>query len=195
MYNHFQPFMPVDPTWTTRNQQLEHRDWQPSTIPPPLTSINPFASVSTMQHWPGAFLEAQRQATILHWQYEAIYRQSLACAASGPVCPPVYPSHWQGPGMDQHAQAHAGEYYYGAPSMDRLGSHGPSRKQRKRFHKAEPPYPNQSEHESSGTIREDRSIGVNPGMAWIGTGNKPGVRKVWRTPSKNPLIVDCDLLT
>ena len=186
--------MPVDPTWTTRNQQLEHHDWQPSSIPPPLTSINTFASISTMQHW--AFLEAQRQATIvLNRQYEAIYRQSLAYAASGPVCPPVYPS--QGPGMDPHAQA--GEYY-GTPSSstDRLGSHGRglSRKQRKRFHKAEPPYHYHVKHESSGTIGEDRSTGVYPGHARIGTSrNKSGIGKVWRTPSKNPLIVECDLIT
>ena len=86
-------------------------------------------------------------------------------------------------------QQNQSQYYQEAPS-----SAGPRQNQRKRFRKAEPSHNNQS-HESPGTMAEDRSTGVDTGHAWIGANNSDdaGMGKVWRTPTKNPLIVDQDL--
>ena len=80
--------------------------------------------------------------------------------------------------------------YQEAPSS----AAGPSRNQRKRFRKAEPTHNNHS-YESPGMMAEDHSAGVDTGHAWIGTNNADDARigKVWRTPTKNPLIVDHNL--
>ena len=80
--------------------------------------------------------------------------------------------------------------YQEAPSS----AAGQSRNQRKRFRKAEPTHCNQYD-ESPGTMAEDRSTGVDTGHAWIGTNNADDARigKVWRTPTKNPLVVDHNL--
>ena len=81
--------------------------------------------------------------------------------------------------------------YQEAPSLA-----GPSRNQRKleRFRKAEPSHNNHS-YKSPGTMAEDCSTGADTGHAWIGANNSDdaGIGKVWRTPTKNPLIVDQDL--
>jgi hypothetical protein len=77
----------------------------------------------------------------------------------------------------------------------RASSSGPSRNRNGRgFRKAEPPYPNQSKHAPSGRIGEDRSTGTNPRHARIGASNNTGVGKVWRTPSKNPFMIDRNLI-
>ena len=80
--------------------------------------------------------------------------------------------------------------YQEAPSLA-----GPSRNQRKRFRKAEPSHNDNQYYESPGTMAEDRSTGVDTGHAWIGANNTNDARigKVWRTPTKNPLIVDHNL--
>ena len=74
-------------------------------------------------------------------------------------------------------------------------SWGPIRRNQNQngFRDAEAPVPNQYIHESSGTILGDGSTGIDPGMAWIGANDKTGGGKVWRTPSKIPLIVDSNL--
>ena len=69
----------------------------------------------------------------------------------------------------------------------------PSRNQHQRFRQAETPVHHQITHGSSRTDAEDRSFGINSGHAWIGADDRPGIGMVWRTPSKNPLIVDCNL--
>ena len=69
-----------------------------------------------------------------------------------------------------------------------------SRNQRKKWsRKTEHPLPNQVKHESSGAVFYNRSTGVDPGDAQIDASNNPGTGKVWRTPSKNPLMADCNL--
>ena len=83
-------------------------------------------------------------------------------------------------GMGQQNQNHQCQ----APSS------GPRRNHRRRFRKAEPQYKNHTTHESSGTVKVDRSTGTNSGNAWIGTSNNTRAGKVWRTPSKNPLMTD-----
>ena len=91
-----------------------------------------------------------------------------------------------GPVYQAMAQQHQHQY--------RARSSGPSRSQHsKRFRKAETQYRHHNIHELSGMIAEDHSTGTHPGHAWIGANDNTGVGKVWRTPSKNPLMVDCNL--
>ena len=79
------------------------------------------------------------------------------------------------------------QYYHRAPTS------GPRRNQRGGFREAEPLHPNQFLYESSRTVADGRSTGIDPGNAWINSNDNPRVRKVWRTPSKNPLFVDHNL--
>ena len=76
---------------------------------------------------------------------------------------------------------------------DQSPSSGPHWNQQQRFHQAEAQLPNQNTHGPSRTVAEDRSFGIDSGHAWIGADDRPGIGTVWRTPSKNPLIVDCNL--
>ena len=113
--------------------------------------------------------------------YEGFYGSSFSAATGSGQGPVLY----QGPGIM------AQDYQNRAPSS------GPTRNQRGNgFREAGPPYSYHLEHESSGTIAEDRSVSVNSGHAQIdASNNHSGVGKVWRTPSKNPLMFDCNLLT
>ena len=52
---------------------------------------------------------------------------------------------------------------------------------------------NPNVHESTGTVFNDLSTGVDPGNAMIDASINPGIRKVWRTPSRNPLMANCNL--
>ena len=169
MYNYQRSMDPI-----LVNQQ------QPFPLPPPLPiMMDPFV----MMHW--QFSMSQAYAMPAYYHHDGGFSESSFRISAGPVTPPVYQGmapghHWQ----PQHQ-------YQRAPSS------GPSRaRQHRRSSKAEPPYHYHLTHESSGTIGEDRSTGVYPGHAQIGTSrNKSGIGKVWRTPSKNPLIVECDLIT
>ena len=81
--------------------------------------------------------------------------------------------------------------YYRAPTR-RSGSRHFQRNGR--FRQAEAPLPRyQKIHGSIRTVAEDWSFGIDSGRAWIGTDENPGTGTVWRTPSKNPLIVDRNL--
>ena len=63
-----------------------------------------------------------------------------------------------------------------------------------KFRQAEAPLRrNQIKHESTRTVAEDWSFGIDTGHAWIGTDENPGTGPVGRTPSKNPFIVDRNL--
>ena len=62
-----------------------------------------------------------------------------------------------------------------------------------RYSGTESQYAYQYKHESIGTIGEDRSTGIHPGHARIDANFDTGVGEVWRTPSKNPLMVDRNL--
>ena len=70
-------------------------------------------------------------------------------------------------------------------------SPGPSRWQNQNeLRKAESPYFFNQRHESSGAFSGEGSTGFYPGgQAWTVAKNS-GNEKVWRTPSKNPFIVD-----
>ena len=71
-------------------------------------------------------------------------------------------------------------------------SSGPRRNQHKRHRKAEP-HTQYHKHESSGSVVKDRSTGVDPSMARINTSKETRAGKVWRTPSENPLMANCNL--
>ena len=78
----------------------------------------------------------------------------------------------------------------------RSPSWGPCRNRHQRFRQAEAPLQNHIAHESSRTVTEDRSFGIDSGRAWIGANDNPRIGMVvWRTPSKNRLIVGCNLVT
>ena len=70
---------------------------------------------------------------------------------------------------------------------------GAKRNRRKRYRKAEPLIQKPFLHESFGLVANDRSIGIDPGHAWIGSSNNTRVGKVWRTPSENLLMTDLQL--
>ena len=63
------------------------------------------------------------------------------------------------------------------------------------FSKAEAPSRDHIKLESSGGVVEDVSNGIYPGQARIAANDNPGGGKVWRTPSKNPLMIDRTNLT
>ena len=70
-------------------------------------------------------------------------------------------------------------------------SSGPHRNQRRKgSHKAELQYRYNTTHESPGTIAGDRSTGINPGYAQINANGNTRAGKVWRTPSRTPLMAD-----
>ena len=116
---------------------------------------------------------------------------------------PVIHIRWQQPLVSANTLFHAGPVHQGmAASQQHHGQHqrapssGPSRNPRNRrnqgFRKTEPLYNNQLKHESSGTVFCDSSTGVD---AQIDASNNPGMGKVWRTPSQNPLMADCKSAT
>ena len=61
-----------------------------------------------------------------------------------------------------------------------------------RFRTAEP-QPSQYIPELSGSVVNDQSTGIDQGVAWIDASDNTRAGKVWRTPSKNLLIADCNL--
>ena len=76
-------------------------------------------------------------------------------------------------------------------SQYRAPSSGPRRNQRRKgFSEAEAQDFFNRLHESSRTIAGDRSTGIHPGYAQIGANNNTGAEKVWKTPSRNPLMAD-----
>ena len=74
------------------------------------------------------------------------------------------------------------------PNQRQAPRSGAKRNRHKRYRKAEPQTKYQAFYESSGSVADDRSIGIDPGHAWIGSSNNTRVGKVWRTPSENLLI-------
>ena len=108
--------------------------------------------------------------------------------------------HWRQPLVTANTTVHAGPVYQGmTTSQQHHGQHqwaprsGPSRNRRNQgFRQTVPLYINQFTHESSGTVFYDSSTGVDPGDAQINS-NNPGKGKVWRTPSKNLLMADCNI--
>ena len=47
--------------------------------------------------------------------------------------------------------------------------------------------------ETSGWVINDRSTGIDPGMTCIGTSKETRAGKIYRTPSENLLMADCNL--
>ena len=70
---------------------------------------------------------------------------------------------------------------------------GPQRNRRSRYRKTEPHSNNHINHKSSGSVVNDRSTGIDPGMARIGARNETRDGKVCKTPSENLLMADCNL--
>ena len=88
------------------------------------------------------------------------------------------------------------QQYYQLPIQEyqsRSPSWGPCRNQHQRFHWAEAPSHNHKKPGSSRRVAEDCSFGIDSGHACIGADESPGIGMVWRTPPKNPLIVDRNL--
>ena len=118
-----------------------------------------------------------------------ILQELLPCQCCGgffncPFCVSAVPVGYQGMAPNQQYQHH--QY--------RERSSGPSRNQnRNGYHKAETLYRNHIVHESSRTVLHDGSTGFDLGHPRIDANNKTGKGKVWRTPSKNPLMIDRNL--
>ena len=87
----------------------------------------------------------------------------------------------------------AGQQYPNQPYRSQAPRLGAKRNRRKRYRKAEPQTQNHYPHESFGSVANDRSIGIDPGHACIGSSNNTRVGKVWRTPSENLLMTDLQL--
>ena len=103
---------------------------------------------------------------------------SLLCQSqcSGSPAGPVLPVYQ---GMDQSRRRHPSRIQVTEPSLGQ---------NRTEFREAEFPNHYKISHESSRVIPEDSSSGSYPGQARKGANDKTGVGKVWRTPSKNPLM-------
>ena len=113
------------------------------------------------------------------------YLLELLQANTIPWCEDFYGSPFCG-GPVYQEMAQQNQHQYRAPSP------GPSRNQRsKGSRKTEAQYLYNNLHESSGTIAgDDRSTGIHPDHARIGASNNTGAGKVWRTPSRDPLMAD-----
>ena len=92
---------------------------------------------------------------------------------------------------------YAGSLYQGMAQQNqhmypsRPPNSGPHCNQRRKgSHKTEAQYCNNVSHESPGTIAGDRSTGINPGYAQINANGNTRAGKVWRTPSRTPLMAD-----
>ena len=137
------------------------RNKVPMNQPPssPLSFTDSFAPVNGPMQQP-----LQSPNTML--MGEGFYDSSSSYPTSGPVMAPTQ----QLPSQQQ----------YQPPNWNR---------RKKWLHKAEPPYQYRQIHESSGTVPNDRSTGVNPDAR-----NNPRNGKVRRTPSKKPfkLMADCN---
>ena len=103
--------------------------------------------------------------------------QGTALNRQIPYTGPVYP---MAPNQQPHNQ-------YQPPTS------GPSLKQRrKEARKAVHPYANHVTMNRQVQSPMDRSTGSNPGMARNDASNNTGIGKVWKTPSKNPFVTDCN---
>ena len=117
-----------------------------------------------------SFIMNQSQPTInpTHQQQPLLYLSTLI-----PMQQPLAPSQQQ----------------YQIPALTDLSRYP----RKKESHKAEARYPIQLRHESTGTVLNDLSTGVDPGNAMIDASINPGIGQVRRTPSKNPMMADCNL--
>ena len=118
-----------------------------------------------------------------------IMQEILPCQCCGgffscPFCVSAVPIGYQGMAPSQQYQQ----------DQYQERSSGPSRNQnRNGHHKAETLYSNHLAHESSGTVLHDGFTGFNLGNPRIDANDRSGKGKVWRTPSKNPLMIDRNL--
>ena len=143
-----------------------------STLDPtdqPSSTLQPFPNPMQMQHP----LDLSRSNTIV--LSEGYHDGSTSY--TGPV--------YQGMAPDPSHQF---------PNQYRPPGSGPSRnRRRKGSRKAEHPYRILYSYESPGAVPHDRSTGIDPGMARNDTSKNPRRGKVWRTPSKNLFMTDCNL--
>ena len=183
------PFF-MDPT-TNLNQRW---NWQQPSSSHPMQIV--YSDPFLVQYWQQLAMESHWQQLVMesHWQLQANASMAWAwCNSEGLYGPSPYSS----PVYGETAQYWPGSYHwqqqYNAPSLGPSDS-GPSHNKPQQFRKAEHQYKYQRTHELSGRIPEDRSTGTDLGHAQIGAKNKSGGGKVWRTPSKNPLMVDRNLI-
>ena len=168
--------MPVPVVSSSTNQQ------QPQALP----AVVPVPQYYVNQHTVFQPSSSVPVVPMNHWQQQP---QVLPVCTSGPI--PQYVNltsfifhQLQATTMPWHP------VYQGMPVADQNPSHYPSQYQapsagpshsriQRRFHQAG------SQHNHF-----NRSTGINPGYAWISANDEAGVGQVWRTPPKNPLIVD-----
>ena len=123
------------------------------------------------------FIIQQLLVSQWHWQANTMPVPSGYGLSYWPILVPVY-QHWQ---LDQYHQAPVSDPH----SRYQLNHH--------RFHRTEPLHTYNLTRESSGRIQEDRSTGIRPGHARISPDFNTEVGEVWRTPSKNLSMADCNL--
>ena len=82
----------------------------------------------------------------------------------------------------------AGKQYLNHSYRSQAPRPGARRNRSKRYCKAESQSRKHNPHESSGSVVNDGSTGIDSGHAWIGSSNNTRVGKVWRTPSENLMI-------
>ena len=143
-----------------------------------------------------------------HHRNQNYYQSPVPQAYNAPCrVEPTYP---MGPSQHRHRN-HVPQEYNAAPfiagpiypmrqhtnqqyrNRSQAPTSGPRRNQRKRHRKAEPHTKYHQRHDSFGSVVKDRSTGVDPGMARISTSNETRAGKVWRTPSENLLMANCNL--
>ena len=147
----------------------------------PLAFVNP----STIQHWRPLIKQEydtmpSRATPVLPMGKQHRYHYLSQTKRSYPermlfTAGPVYPMP-------------VGKQYPNQPFRSQAPRPGARRNRSKRYCKAEPQTNKSNPHELSGSVVNDRSTGIDPGIAWIGSSNNTRVGKVWRTPSENLMI-------
>ena len=133
-------------------------------------------------------LHSSRSTTV--WS-EGYYGDSSPFYSTGPVYQGMALNQQTGP-VNQRMAPNASPSHQ-LQNQYRRPTSGPNRRQRrKEARKAVHPYRSKHTHELSGTVSNNSSTGVNPGMARTDTSNNTRRGMVWRTPSKNPFVTDCN---
>jgi hypothetical protein len=168
-----QALLPLATTPSTRSQQPQ------ALLPPP--SLNPAFMMQQLLPVPVPVPVG------LHWQTNTMGTMPRPWCAEGGAPLAFYDlpfcgdPHWQAASYQGMAQPQ-----YRVQALNPAGlSHW-----HQGFNTTEAQYSYHYVHESSETVAEDRFRGIHPGRARMGASYETGTGKVWRTPSKDPLIAD-----